>query len=86
MPLKVAWAGGARHERSLPVVTPVDRQPRAKSGPGGPNSAHATRLHPHETDEPKTAPAIAGSVANRYPVEQASGSKTSSDDLTADHS
>jgi len=38
----VAWAGGARYERSLPVGTP---------------SAHATPLPPDETDEP-TAPLL----------------------------
>jgi hypothetical protein len=51
----VAWAGGARYEGSLPVRTSVGRRPRTKSDPGGSNSAHATHLHPHETDEPKTA-------------------------------
>jgi len=32
-----------------------DRPPRAKSGPGAPDSAHATRSHPLESDEPKRA-------------------------------
>jgi len=69
----VAWAGGARYERSLPVGTPADKRPRAKFGPGGPNFAHATRLQPDETDEPKTVLALGARIgaACLYTVMQA---------------
>jgi len=49
----------------LPAATPADRQPRAEFGPGRPNSAHATHPHPHETDEPKTAPTFIAWRENR---------------------
>jgi len=75
---RVSWAGGARYDQSLPGATPADRRPRARLGPGGPNSARATRLHPHETDEVKRAlehtisPAVTENSPSAYRLSQLS--------------